>query len=739
MITDEYNINVQHREIVRLLDNKQLKDALKEIETLITETPEWELRSKLDDIQTSYQYMLKYMQQGIVDLERTKLYHQLLSKTYQLNDQLRIVRLTPVSTEYYFERRRYYKLIPHRPLPALQMELESYAEEMAIQKLMSNKENELVQLRKRHENALIELFNLIWTSDAWTDADEEAAQKFLSSLSLQAYDLSLFISALTMSLMENFDLRKFMLLLDAYQHSSNQVNQRALVGIALLIFTYDNRLYIYPEIKARLELLNESKDLAQNFSRIQLQLLRSRETKKIDKKMREEIIPEMIKKVNRMNRKLDIDEAEEESYSEDKNPDWNDWIEKSRLNDKLKEMSELQMEGADVYMSTFSQLKTFPFFREMANWFYPFDPQHSAVVQIFGNTPDLEKNSLLKNILQSGFFCNSDKYSFCFTIMQIPESQRAMMTQQFEEQNNALSEANPSDKLTEFSQRPETISNQYIQDLYRFFKVFPRRHEFTDIFEESLNLQYTKTLKGFLGDITNKRNLADYFFHKNYLLEAYLLYEEIAKETGGDAEIFQKMGYCLQKSKNYEKAIEAYMQADLLRADNVWTNRHLAICYRQLKQYDKALEYYRKVEAVQPENLTILTQIGHCLAELKRCEEALTYFFKVEYLNPESPKAWRAIAWCSFLTGKYEQAMKYYEKLMNKETQLHDYLNAGHVAWVSGEMGKAVKLYATSLAMSSNREEFINLFKKDEEELLAQGIKEEDIPLMLDLLKYNMD
>ena len=167
-----------------------------------------------------------------------------------------------------------------------------------------------------------------------------------------------------MSLMENFDLRKFMLLFDAYQHSSNQVNQRALVGIALLTFTYDSRLYIYPEIKARLELLNESKDLAENLNRIQIQLLRSRETKKIDKKMREEIIPEMIKKVNRMNRKLDIDEAEEESYSEDKNPDWNEWIEESGLNDKLKEMSELQMEGADVYMSTFSQLKTFPFFRK---------------------------------------------------------------------------------------------------------------------------------------------------------------------------------------------------------------------------------------------------------------------------------------------------------------------------------------------------------------------------------------
>ena len=61
--------------------------------------------------------------------------------------------------------------------------------------------------------------------------------------------------------------------------------------------------------------------------------------------------------------------------------------------------------------------------------------------------------------------------------MQVPEAQREMMAQQFEAQNEALNEEKNYDKIVAFAQHPDTISNQYIHDLYRFFKIHPRRHE----------------------------------------------------------------------------------------------------------------------------------------------------------------------------------------------------------------------------------------------------------------------
>ena len=93
-----------------------------------------------------------------------------------------------------------------------------------------------------------------------------------------------------------------------------------------------------------------------------IQLLRSQETEKIDKKMREEIIPEMMKNVGIMrNMKFGFEEIAEEN---DRNPDWEKAFEESGLGDKIREMNELQLEGADVYMSTFAQLKSLSIFPE---------------------------------------------------------------------------------------------------------------------------------------------------------------------------------------------------------------------------------------------------------------------------------------------------------------------------------------------------------------------------------------
>lgn len=76
----------------------------------------------------------------------------------------------------------------------------------------------------------------------------------------------------------------------------------------------------------------------------------------------------MMRNVNIMrNMKFGFEETDEN----DRNPDWEQAFEQSGLGDKIREMNDLQLEGADVYMSTFAQLKGYPFFREPHNWFYP--------------------------------------------------------------------------------------------------------------------------------------------------------------------------------------------------------------------------------------------------------------------------------------------------------------------------------------------------------------------------------
>ena len=730
---NEQAIQEQYQHIVNLLEQKRLKEAQVQLEAFLWNCNDWTLRNRLEQAKVSYQYMLQYMRQGVNDPERQKLYRQLLAETWELAEQTRISLLDEVSTRYYHSLHKNKKnMVAGYGMSSWLKVLESFPDDMAVCQLMPDNKQSLDSALQRHEGTAQYLFLTTWGNSGWTAEEEQEARLYLESELLPVNDLCLFTGAILLSLMECFDPRKFSWLLDAATHADTQVNQRALVIIAIILHIHSNRLRLYPELMAKLSLLDEDGSFGKQLNRVYIQLLRSRETEKIDKKMREEIIPEMMKNVTIMrNMKYGFEENIDE---DDCNPDWEKAFEESGLGDKIREMNELQLEGADVYMSTFAQLKSYPFFQNPHNWFYPFDMHHSSIIKEFGFKPTGD-NAILSLILQSGFFCNSDKYSLCFTMAHIPQSQRTMMLSQMTSQDlDALMDESKSSALRQYAERPDVISNQYVHDLYRFFKLSQRRHEFRDIFKEEIALHRIPALKEILCKPELLITIADFHFRKEHPAEALELYKELIALNHANADIFQKAGYCLQKEKRYKEAIDAYLKADVLKPDHVWTIRHLATCYRQIRDFASALEYYKKVEAIQPENHNILFYAGSCLAELERYEEALQYFFKLDFIESNCIKAWRAIGWCSFVNGKYEQAMKYYEKILASKPLAADYLNAGHVAWRTGKIEKAAELYSKAALEYGGQEIFREMFGKDKETLVRQGISEKDIPLMMDLV-----
>lgn len=730
---NEKAIQEQHLHIVNLLEQKRLKEAQSQLEAFLWNSNSWTLRNRLEQVQTSYRYMLQYMRQGVDDPERQNLYRRIIAETWEIADQTRLHLLDGVSNHYYHSLRKNSDKYPEEyDIAALQRLLEAFPDEMAVCRLMPDNQG-LEAVLKRHEENGRMLFLATWSDSCWSARNEQQAKGLLESELLPANDLCLFASAVTLSLMECFDARKLAWLLEAVTHADTGVSQRALVGIAIVLHIHSTRLSYYPELEARLSLLNEDGNFGRQLNRVYIQLLRSQETDKIDKKMREEIIPEMMKNVNIM-RNMRFGFEENAVEENDLNPDWEKAFEQSKLEDKIREMNELQMEGADIYMSTFAQLKNFPFFKEPHNWFYPFDLQHSSLVSDLGLNPTGD-NAVLALILQSGFFCNSDKYSLCFTMKQIPQAQRGMMLNQMTAQDlNDLADESKSAHLRQYAQRPEVCSNQYIHDLYRFFKLSQRRLEFHDVFNDEIALHRIPALREILGTPELLAAVADFHFHKQHYAAALEIYQDLAMHNHADADTFQKTGYCLQKDKRYKEAIEAYRKADVLKPDHVWTIRHLATCNRHIREFETALQYYRKAEAIQPENRAILFYAGGCLAELERYDEALQYFFKLDFMENDSVKAWRAIGWCSFVTGKMEQAMKYYRKVLDAQPCSADYMNAAHVAWSIGNLEQAVELYGKSALESSGREAFLEMFNKDREILLSKGIDEKDIPLVLDMI-----
>lgn len=358
----------------------------------------------------------------------------------------------------------------------------------------------------------------------------------------------------------------------------------------------------------------------------------------------------------------------------------------------MREITEWQMEGADVNMSTFSQLKRYPFFYTISNWFRPFDMWQADMLGIMG-VPNDNSNPMAKMILQSNFMCDSDKYSFCYAIREIPQMQRDAMMAQLEEQNTAMRENADMPDLKRLSkQTTQSLIRQYVQNLYRFFKLFPNVQEFDDPFHpftyciDSDNPLYgcvtadSERLFKLIG-LNIKRK--DYWLAINY----FSLLEEWHPDCM-EATQLQQLGLCHQKVSLYEEAIEAYVKADILQPDSYWTVLHLAQCYRADNDLANALKYYEIAEGMKPDNLSLTFHIAEILREVGEFEEALPRLHKIDYHHPDSLKSVRLLAECSLFAHKYEQAAKYYERMMTEHVEEltdTDWRYAGYNYWMLGK------------------------------------------------------
>lgn len=709
-MSKEQEIVNRTNKISNLLIESRLKEALHLLEEQINEISDWSVSSGFEEVNIAYSYMLQYFGQGVKDNQRESLYRSLIGKTILLSDDaLRVALINNSQSIFYRQLRK-----------------EAYGDiEKYRMILESNTEKPNIVL---HEQAITNLFSYIWTSGLWQSKDVEEVSFFLESPLVNEQDAALITSAITMSLLQRFDPKKFMILGIASRNISNDVSVRALTGILISGMKYDAIIPYFSEISGQLKILSEVPEIVERIRTIQIALLMCRETQKIDKKMREEIIPTMLHNPKLGNMMI------EDMERDDQNPDWEQWN-NNDFKDKIIEMTELQMEGADVYMSTFSSLKGYPFFREVSNWLRPFSYDQPDVAKSIRSIK-IADSPIVKAIFNSDVFCNSDKYSFCLTFSQIPEEQRNMILNQLEAQNDSNSEDIITPSLS-VSKRIETLSKQYVQDLYRFFKLFTNSAEFYDPFSKDLNMLNCISLSPLLNNNFTKRTIAEFLLKKEYFAEAAEIFNSIEKEEKNkdvDYQFYQKMGYAFQRSHKYSKALDCYCRADIMQPDNLWTMRHSAQCYRILGNPQKALDTLNHAELFDSENLSLQIQIGECLVDLKQYKEALSRFFKVEFLKPNMVKAWRAIAWCAFLSDKIEQATKYYDRLVSQSKPLaQDFLNAGHVAWTQGNINKAASMYKKCINIEG-KDKFKIEFDADFSILQEKGIEKSDYPLMLDLL-----
>ncbi len=741
----EKEIRNTYNEICRFISERSLKIAFDLLEKLISEANVGQFRDQHLNLKQTYHYMLKYTVEGIKDPERQKIYRSLIVSTFELSDKVVESLLSRYSGSFEYEKKRALPNLYINGLDEYLKKLENFYIEKDLQILIkettSGEENG-EKLQAGHHQSFFVLFYHIWFRDILPDYEIKSLRDFFMSKHIPTHYKAIIITSLTFSLFRFFDENKFTLLFEIYEtgNEDEEVRQRALVGLLINLYYYDLRMPFYPEITGRLKILYEAPGFKSNLEKVILQFIRSKETEKIRRMITDEILPEMIKISPNIRNKLNIENLMDEGSMEDKNPEWEEIFKDSPgMMDKMEKFAKLQMEGADVFLSSFSMLKNFPFFGELTNWFIPFFKENPEIRVDKGASGKVNQK-FIETLVHSPVLCNSDKYSFFLSIRNIPEENKEMIANAIKAEMDQFNEIEEAEELIAPGKKGEIISNQYIQDLYRFFKLHPHKDSFEDIFSWRFNFHDKNSFRNILReDVKVLRNIAEYYFKKNYFTEASAIFESLnSANTSG--ELLQKIGYCYQKGGDYEKALEAYLKAELFDLNKVWNLKKIALCYRNLKNPQKALEYYVQASQLDDKNLNTQISIGYCYFDLTQYEEALKCFFKVEYLSPGNKKVWRPIAWCSFLTGKLKQAEKYCRKLIEDTPNKYDLMNMGHVQWSLGNRKKALDFYKKSIKESDFSEvEFIAAFEEDLQHLLKQGIDSEDVPIMLDQLRYFLE
>lgn len=705
-----------HSQVSNLLRNEQLMKALTKLKTLVDEAEDWNLRQDFENLESTYQRMLGFIEQNMVDPDRGKMYYNLLTKGMVLNDRLLRAIQIQLSTTLYYKTIR--ETIRQAHLTSLYNATEWLKNRLAIPSLSTEE-----FIKVQHD-----FFHVLWTSDIWSPSERENITQLLDTIPENMG--ALFVSAVTLGLMEMYDPQKFLFLLDTYNHPADTISQRALVGIALGCVMHDNRLRSNEEVGTRLMTMTDNSQFEKELQFAQMQLLRSRETAKISKFMNEEFIPEMMKNPILKKDKTGLDSLSVEDVA---NPEWEKWIESKDVKNKMHIMNELYNTGADIHMASFANMKNFPFFKEIANWFIPFDTTHPAIAIASEGQEEVDP-PLIRQLIEGSEFCDSDCYSLYLFLASLPKDTRQIMGKQMPAMTDEVKE-----QLKELHAKHNSRANlckKYTQNLYRFYKLFGRKHEFTDLFEEETNLQYTDTLQPFVNNEQHIAEVAGFLFNQKYYEEAEIMYAQLEIASVPTFETSQKRGFCLQQLKQYEKAIEQYEKAELIHPNNLWNLIHLAQCYHNTEQIEKATQCYLMAEEIAPDDLSLQLQTGNCLAKTGRYEEAFKRFFKVHYLNEKSTTVWRAIAWYSLMAGRMDQAEKFYtliEENGGKENA-NDLLNIGHMHWLNKRYSQAISYYRQCCLMVGE-DSFNDMISNDADDLIMMDIPPMDLPLIIDLVK----
>lgn len=718
-----------------MLTNGELGTAMTEYEKVSADMVNPLLQERFQQIRNDYRLMLDFLLRGFRDTERDRLYSQLIVRFDQLVADTDMNMQTENSQMFANIKKNLAAFSAQHD--EVYGRLEAFVTDMAMTELEEEAIQDLKQkdLYERHYSFMSKLFEHIWLSPQWSDDDMAAYERLLLSPTIERNDIMLILSAVFLANSQCFDARKTLLMVNISAKATDEhIRQRALVGWAL---TLDERMSLYPKLTDAIREYCGNDGNTQQLVELQKQLYFCLNAERDNEAIQKDIMPDIIKNSNLNITRFGIEEKDEDTLQNILTPEAQEEA-IDKVEQSFRKMVEMQKAGSDIYFGGFSQMKRFSFFFQTANWFAPFDVNHPAIKHVTGSG---KQTAFIQALLKSGPFCDSDKYSFVLAMSNVfdrlPDNITEMMN------GESMFEVYNASQDTE---SPVYIRRMYLQDLYRFFKLYTNKQLLHNPFNSQHGKRGTALFidhSVFCGTIADDRytEIGQFLLRRNNTREAWSMIERL-REIQSDS-LLELRAQCLYMQGKGEEAEMLYRKVVEKNPDDAKAISALAKITFQTGRYDEAVEYYKHLQQQYPDKLSY--QLNYCVALSKtpQVAESIETLYRLYYENPDNHNVLRVLAWNLLVAKRTEQAGTEYEKLLQiGDQKAEDWLNAGYYYLIVRNVEKAVDMFRRYVEESKSSQDARHLIGKqiaaDADVLLENGIDKIEMQLIVDLVMESM-
>ena len=751
----------QYCDTLRLLAEGQLLEAIRKQKDYASQLQNWELMDEIVKTEETYALMLKYFAQGADDERRKDIYDDVVERTLTVAEKIkRAAGWAEATTPYYSKLRtvarqgrtmQYYG----RRLQAISGQ-QLFHDILDDQSSISNPQSSMPNGLSR-SSLVEELFDYIWVAGILSAEDRSALSSMLSGAVLTAGEKMWMVSALTLSLLQYYDVAKLQLLAslatsEAYADDDTSdealIRCRAIVGISLAAMYYKHRFAVScPQIKL---------PSAITFVILQLQYMVQYQTRRV----RQTFDNDFMKLLNQMRGQItDLNELKDLLEDEDPEmpPAGIDPEVIRTIQSRLKQASDMAHRGLDMMYGHFRQLKSYPFFRETRSWLKP------TLVP----TPDFEATlGKLGPLLNYSRMCDSDIHSMAATMASMPQTFGQMIASQMEELDlQADAEANESLGREERGQKMSTFMQQYsqyfkhagdaidtsiafatsyLQDLYRLFTIRMEHEEegnplspFMGEQREGLFLYIDSPLirDGIKG--ADAVMAPEYAFNSRLYRHAIALNEALSTNYEQTSAVKLRVAFSHAMLRDSHSAVEVYRHCEELPPEHLLV---YAGCLMECGQPQEAIREYELLFSGDDKGIS-LYPYAVALSQNGRFADACEVLYQEDYHRPDQIKVVRLLAWCTLrsqeprvesqesnINGQLSTVNNIYRRLLSMSPlRSSDWLNAGHAALANGDVQQAIDYYHKAETTTINDDDF--------ELLLSLGVPPLTLRLVQDTLK----